>query len=89
MYFPAFLQSFFFLADVDIFLEYPGHLLLSLAEMAQYKTLMEAKFYCAMKETCTGINSWPSRFSLVSGTEMVTATIRNAVYLKTSKNLFF
>ncbi|XP_019361529.1 PREDICTED: uncharacterized protein LOC109289781 [Gavialis gangeticus] len=71
-------------ADVDIFLEYPGHLLLSLAELAQYKTLTEAKFYCAMTATCTGINSWPSKFSLVSGTEMVTATIRNTVYLKTS-----
>ncbi|XP_019390529.1 PREDICTED: uncharacterized protein LOC109310035 [Crocodylus porosus] len=71
-------------ADVDIFLEYPGNLLLSLAEIAQYKTLTEAKFYCAVTETCTGINSWPSKFSLVSGTEMVTATIRNTVYLKTS-----
>ncbi|CAM4597481.1 unnamed protein product [Lepidochelys olivacea] len=71
-------------ADLDIFLEYPGRILLSLVTMAQYSTLTEAKIYCMMKAHCTGISSWGSKFFLVSGSEMVSAPQRCIVYLKTS-----
>ncbi|CAM4707739.1 unnamed protein product [Lepidochelys kempii] len=71
-------------ADLDIFLEYPGRILLSLVTMAQYSTLTEAKIYCTMKAHCTGISSWGSKFFLVSGSEMVSAPQRCIVYLKTS-----
>nr|XP_025043257.1 uncharacterized protein LOC106732388 isoform X5 [Pelodiscus sinensis] len=71
-------------ADLDIFLEYPGRILLSLVAMAQYSTLIEAKFFCMIKAHCTGISSWSSRFYLVSGNEMVSAPQTCIVYLKTS-----
>nr|XP_033783553.1 uncharacterized protein LOC117351819 [Geotrypetes seraphini] len=71
-------------ADLDMFLVYPGKLLLSLSLIAEYTTLDEAKHCCIVNPICKGIASWPDRHALVFSTEMVTAGSSNTVYLKTN-----
>ncbi|XP_029439310.1 uncharacterized protein LOC115079703 [Rhinatrema bivittatum] len=71
-------------AALDMFLTYPGRLLLSMSAMAEHGSLAEAKLSCVLTPGCKGLASWPDRHVLVSSTEMVAAGPSNAVHLKTS-----
>ncbi|XP_062826481.1 uncharacterized protein LOC107983185 isoform X3 [Anolis carolinensis] len=72
------------IAGLDLFIDYPGKILLAVYPLAMYKDLDEARFHCVLRENCTGISSWPNAHFLVTGMEMVSGSAHHIFRLKTS-----
>ncbi|XP_042303454.1 uncharacterized protein LOC121920386 [Sceloporus undulatus] len=72
------------IAGLDLFIDYPGKILLAVYPLAMYKNLDEARFNCLLRENCTGISSWPNAHFLVRGMEMVSGAAHHIFRLKTS-----
>nr|XP_028573720.1 uncharacterized protein LOC114591207 [Podarcis muralis] len=68
----------------DIFIDYPGKIMLAVHPLAVYKNFEEARFYCILRENCTGISSWPDKHFLVTGMEMVSGVRHHVFHLKTA-----
>ncbi|KAF7249347.1 Protein P, partial [Varanus komodoensis] len=72
------------IAGLDLFIDYPGKIMLAVHPLAVYKDLDEARFHCVLNMNCTGISSWPKEHFLVIGMEMVTGSAHHIFRLKTS-----
>ncbi|XP_077183101.1 uncharacterized protein LOC143832485 isoform X2 [Paroedura picta] len=70
--------------DVDVFIDYPGKIILDISPLAMYKDLDEARFLCILNTECTGISSLKNEHFLVSGIEMVGGSTTDIFRLKTS-----
>lgn len=62
--------------------------MLAVHPLAVYKNFEEARFYCILRENCTGISSWPDKHFLVTGMEMVSGVRHHVFHLKTGKDQF-
>ncbi|XP_061469383.1 uncharacterized protein LOC133378773 [Rhineura floridana] len=72
------------IAGLDLFIDYPGKIMLAVYPLAVYNDLEEAKFHCVLRVNCTGISSWPNKHFLVTGMEMVLGLAHHVFHLKTS-----
>ncbi|XP_053153370.1 uncharacterized protein LOC128345453 isoform X3 [Hemicordylus capensis] len=72
------------IAGLDLFVDYPGKIMLTVHPLAVYRDLDEARFHCLRNVKCTGISSWPNEHYLVTGIEMVTGLPHHIVRLKTN-----
>lgn len=73
--------------DVDLFVDYPGKVILDINPLAMYKDIDEARFHCILNAKCTGISSLANEHFLASGIEMVGGLSIHVFRLKTSKDL--